>query len=199
MKESDKNRAIIAEAVARGWREPKYLSELRQNPKETLKKAGLTVPASMEVVLLENSPTVINAILPPKGDMARYEARMQKAVKMLAELPEDMEVHLHRDSAIRSYIVVPEAPAHGGELTDAQLEQVVGGKGGSSSAPKIGTVNVTNAVNVTNVATVAEGATIAVGVTGAVAVEEAAVATTVGGVAEVAGAVVAVVVPCFIS
>src|ERR1700691_5131258 len=126
----------------------------------------------MEVVLLENTPTVINAILPPKGDMARYEARLQKATKMLAELPEDMEVRLHRDSAVRSFIVVPEPPAHGGELTDAQLEQVVGGKGGSS-APSIGTVNVTNAVNVTNVATVAEGATIAVGVTGAVAVEEA--------------------------
>jgi hypothetical protein len=194
MKESDKNRAILAEAVARAWREPAYLSQLRQNPKATLQKAGASIPAGMDVVLLENTPTVINAILPPKGDMARYEARLQKAVKMLADLPEDIAVHLHRDSASRAYIVIPEAPAHGGELTDAQLEQVVGGKGGSKPAPpKVGTVNVTNAVNATNVATVAEG------VTGAVAVEEAAVATTVAGVAEVAGAVAAVVVPCFIS
>lgn len=193
MKESDKNRAILAEVVARGWREPAYLSKLRQNPKKVLQDAGATIPANMDVVLLENSPTVINAILPPMGDMGKYEARIQKAVQMLKNLPEDVEVHLHRDSAVRSYIVLPEAPAHGGELTDAQLEQVVGGKGGSKSAPKVGTVNVSNAVNATNVATVAEAAT------GAVAVEEAAVATTVGGVAEVAGAVVAVVVPCFIS
>lgn len=199
MKESDKNRAIIAEAVARGWREPAYLSQLRQNPKVTLQKAGLTIPPSMEVVLLENTPTVINAILPPKGDMARYEARLQKAVQMLKDLPEDVEVRLHRDSATRSFIIIPEAPAHGGELTDAQLEQVVGGKGGSKSPPKIGTVNVTNAVNATNVATVAEGVTLVAGITGVAAVEEAAVATTAAGVAEVAGAVVAVVVPCFIS
>jgi hypothetical protein len=188
MKESDKNRAIIAEAVARGWREPAYLSQLRQNPKATLQKAGLTVPASMEVVLLENTATVINAILPPKGDMARYEARIQKAVQMLSDLPEDMEVRLHRDSAIRSYIVIPEAPAHGGELTDAQLEQVVGGKGSSKpKKPAVGTVNVSNAVNITNAVTIAEGVTVEVAVTTGV------------GVAEIAGAVVAVVVPCFIS
>lgn len=191
MKESDKHRAIIAETVARGWREPAFLSEFRQNPKMTLQKAGMDIPATMEVVVLENSPTVINAVLPPKGDMQRYEARMQKAVKMLADLPEDMEVHLHRDSAIRSFIIIPEAPSHGGELSDAQLEQVVGGKGSSPHKDVAVTVN--------NVATATQGVTLAVAVTGAAAVEEVAAVTTAAGVAEVAGAVVAVVVPCFIS
>jgi hypothetical protein len=150
----------------------------------------------MDVVLLENTSTVINAILPPMGDMGKYEARLQKAVQMLKDLPEDMEVHLHRDSASRAYIVIPEPPAHAGELTDAQLEQVVGGKGHKAPPPpppKIGVTNVSNAVNVTNVVNTAEGAVVAV------AVEDAVVATTAAGVAEVAGAVVAVVVPCFIS
>jgi hypothetical protein len=197
MKDSDKNRAIVAEVIARGWREPAYMSQFRQNPKGVLQQAGATVPANMEVVLLENSPTVINAILPAMGDMAKYESRIQKAVQMLKDLPEDMEVHLHRDSATRAFIVVPERPGDGGELTDAQLEQVVGGKGGSPKKPPpppaIGVVSVSNAVNALNVASVAEG------VTGAVAVEEAAAVTTAVGVAEVAGAVAAVVVPCFIS
>jgi len=191
MKESDKNRAILAEVVARSWREPQYRSKLRQNPKAVLTAAGATIPAGMDVVLLENSPTVINAILPPMGDMGRYEARIQKAVQMLKDLPEDVEVHLHRDSASRAYIVLPEVPVNAGDLTDAQLEQVVGGKGGS--APK------DVAVTVNNVATATQGVTLAVAVTGGAVVEEVAVATTVGGVAEVAAAAVAVVVPCFIS
>jgi hypothetical protein len=192
MKESDKNRAILAEVVARSWREPQYRSKLRQNPKAVLTAAGATIPSGMDVVLLENTPTVINAILPPMGDMGRYEARIQKAVQMLKDLPEDVEVHLHRDSASRAYIVLPEVPVNAGDLTDAQLEQVVGGKGGSAPAKDV-------AVTVNNVATATQGVTLAVAVTGGAVVEEVAVATTVGGVAEVAAAAVAVVVPCFIS
>jgi hypothetical protein len=194
MKESDKNRAILAEVVARGWREPAYLSQLRQNPKSVLEKAGATIPATMDVVLLENTPTVINAILPPMGDMSKYEARLQKATKMLKDLPEDMEVHLHRDSATRAYIVIPQRPADAGELTDAQLEQVVGGKGGHKAPPPppaVGVANVSNAVNVTNAINVVEGAVAAVEV-------DVAVTTTMGA-AEVVAAVVAVVAPCFIS
>jgi hypothetical protein len=178
MKESDKNRAILAEVVARSWREPQYRSKLRQNPKAVLAAAGATIPSGMDVVLLENSQTVINAILPPIGDMAKYEARIQKAVQMLKDLPEDVEVHLHRDSATRAFIVLPEMPANVGDLTDAQLEQVVGGKGSSHKDV---------AVNVNNVVTATQGVQTAVGVT-----------TEVGAI-EIVGVAVAVVVPCFIS
>ena len=149
-------------------------------------------------MLLENTPTIIHAILPPVGDMARYETRLQKAVQMLKDLPEDMEVRLNRDSATRSFIVIPAPPAHPGDLSDAQLEQVVGGKG--TTTPKkivkvlsMGAVSVNNAATATNIATVAEA------VTGVAAVEEVAVVTTAAGWAEVVGAVVAVVVPCLIS
>ena len=178
MKESDKNRAVLAEVVARSWRDQNYRGQLRQNPKLVLQQAGATIPSQLEVVLLENTPTVINAILPPMGDMGKYEARIQKAVQMLKDLPEDVEVHLHRDSATRAFIVLPEAPLHAGDLTDAQLEHVVGGKG---SAHKDVAVNVNNVVTMTQAA------------------QTAVAVTTEVGVAEVAGVVVAVVVPCFIS
>jgi len=56
MKENGRNRAIIAEAIARGLREPACLSQLRQNPKAILQKAGVTFPAGMDAVLLQNSP-----------------------------------------------------------------------------------------------------------------------------------------------
>ncbi|HTQ75382.1 MAG TPA: nitrile hydratase subunit alpha [Burkholderiales bacterium] len=178
MKESDKNRAVLAEVVARSWKEPAYRSKLRQNPKLVLQQAGATIPSDLEVVLLENTPTIIHAILPPMGEMAKYEARIQKAVQMLKDLPEDMEVHLHRDSATRAFIVLPEAPVQAGDLTDAQLEQVVGGKGSSHKDV---------AVNVNNVVTATQAVQTAVGV------------TTEAAAAEVVAAVVAVVVPCFIT
>ena len=129
MKESQKNRAIIAEVIARAWREPAYMSQLRQNPKSGLEKAGASIPAKMDVVLLENTPTLINVILPPPAEAAKYETRMQAAAQLLKDLPEDMEVHLHRDSEVRAFIVLPQAPTKGGELSDKQLEAVVGGKG----------------------------------------------------------------------
>jgi hypothetical protein len=131
MKENERNRAIVAEVVARAWREPPFLSQLRHNPKAVLQQAGANIPAAMDVVLLENTPTLINVILPPMALTSKYEARMQQASQLLKDLPEDMEVHLHRDSDSRAFIVLPEAPAAGGELSDKQLEHAVGGKGSS--------------------------------------------------------------------
>lgn len=176
MKDSERNRAIIAEVVARAWREPEYMSQFRQNPKQVLENAGASIAEGLEVVLLENTATVIHAVLPPMGEMERYQSRLQKAMEMLSNLPEDMEVHIHRDSKLRAFIVLPEMPAEGGELSDAQLEQVAGGKGGGGS-----TANVTNSVNV------------------AEAVNVAVAAAAAAGAVDVAGAVVAVVVPCFVS
>src|SRR5580704_8720439 len=107
MKENVKNRAIIAEVIARAWREHAYMSQLRQNPKNVLEQAGASIPPAMDVVLLENTPTLINVILPPPAQTAKYEARMQASAQLLKDLPEDMEVHLHRDSDARAFIVVP--------------------------------------------------------------------------------------------
>jgi hypothetical protein len=186
MTEGDRNRAIIAEVVARGWRDQAYLDRLKKNPKAALLEAGMVIPASMEVVLLENTGTVINAILPPKSDMPKYQAVIQKAVQMLADLPDDIEVRLNRETATRSFFILPVKPASGGELSDADLEQVAGGKGDV-------TVNVNNVANVTNAVNLAEAAVQVVGI------QTVAGVTTVAGVAEVAAAVAAVVVPCFIS
>jgi len=130
MKDSDRNRAVIAEVIARVWREPAFREQLKKNPKQTLTQAGMTIAASLEVVLLENTPTIIHAVLPPKADMQRYEQRMQKAVAMLSDMPDNLEVRVYRDSATRSYLVIPAMPPQvkPGELSDAQLEQVAGGK-----------------------------------------------------------------------
>jgi len=183
MKDSDKNRAILAEVIARSWRDREYHGKLRQNPRLVLEQAGAVIPAGMEVVLLENTPTVINAVLPPMGEMDKYAARIQTAVKMLEVLPEDMEVHLHRDSATRAFIVFPVPPVAAGDLTDKQLEGVVGGKG----SPFDALVGVFQKVSAPDVS---------------VSTSNTAVQTTYTVSTAVLGAeiaIAAVVVPCFIS
>ena len=187
MKDSDRNRAIIAEVIARVWREPAYRDQLKKSPKQTLQQAGMSIAANMEVVILENTPTVIHAVLPPKAEMQRFASRLPQAVALLTDMPDTIEVRVHRDSAARSFLVIPAMPAaiKTGELTDKQLEQVAGGKTGTA-------VHQT-AVGVTSAVQTAEA------VTTAAAAQDAVAASTVAGVAEVAAAVAAVVAPCFIS
>ena len=181
MKDSDRNRAVIAEVIARVWREPAFRDQLKKNPKQTLTQAGMTIAASMEVVVLENTPTVIHAVLPPKADMQRYASRLPKAVALLSDMPDTIEVRVHRDSAARSFLVIPAVPAavKTGELTDAQLEQVAGGKG----AARHGGVAVDTTT--THAFVVQTSFTVSTTVTTGEAVTEAVVA--------------AVVAPCFIS
>jgi hypothetical protein len=126
---------------------------------------------------------------------------MQKATEMLKDLPEDMEVHVHRDSTARAFFVIPQAPAQASELSDRQLEAVVGGKGapkkpifsepnpnpfpGGSGGTQDFAVAVNNAMVNTNVAVNIEANVNVVGYAADVAV--------------VLAAVVAVIAPCFIS
>jgi hypothetical protein len=98
-------------------------------------------------------------------------------------MPDDMEVVIRRDSASRAFIVIPTVPVSAGDLSDKQLEQVVGGKGSpfsdlvgvfqKISAPDVSIATTTTAVQTTYTVTTA--------------------------VLTAEGAVVAVVVPCFIS
>jgi hypothetical protein len=183
MKNSDKNRAILAEVIARSWRERDYRAKFRQNPRAVLEQAGATIPAGMDVVLLENTPTVINAILPPIGDMAKYADKIQASVKLLNDMPDDVEVIVRRDSASRTFIVIPTVPFSTGDLTDTQLEQVVGGKG----SPFSDLVGVFSKISAPDVS---------------VSTSNTAVQTTYTVSTAVLGAeiaVAAVVVPCFIS
>ena len=195
MTEGDRSRAIAAEVVARAWREPAYADQLKKNPKAVLVEAGIPIAESKEVVLLENTMTVFNAVLPAQEDAARYQAQLDKAVQMLPLLPAGVEVRINRDSATRTYFVLPMAPVTSGELSDADLEQVAGGKGedagggGAVMGVLIGSGGAGDAVSV--VQTVAVGNTVAVV---QVAVQAVAAVSTVSAAAEAAAVVVAAIV-----
>ncbi len=187
MKDTDRNRAVLAEVVARSWREPAFRASLKANPKKALTDAGMQIAANVEVVLLENTPTIIHAVLPPRSDMGRFQARVDTAVKRLLEMPDTIEVRVHRDSATRVFVVIPAAPARPatGELTDRQLEQVAGGKTAAASYQTV--VGETSAVQS------------AEAVTTAAAAQDVAAVSTVAAAAEIAAVVAAVTAPCFVS
>jgi hypothetical protein len=187
MKDTDRNRAVLAEVVARSSREPAFRDALKKNPKQVLTQAGAEIPANVEVVLLENTATVVHAVMPPRSDMARFQPRFDAAVKRLFDMPDDIEVRVHRDSATRVFVAIPAAAAAAprGEITDRQLEQVAGGKTAAAAHQTV--VGLTTAVQS------------AEAVTTAAAAQDAVAVSTVAGVAEVAAAVAAVVAPCFVS
>ncbi|MCH2184756.1 NHLP leader peptide family RiPP precursor, partial [Myxococcota bacterium] len=76
MKNSDKNRAILAEAIARSWREPDFRQQLTSNPKQTLKEAGMDISDDHEVDVVENTDHLVNAVLPEMSQMDSHETNV---------------------------------------------------------------------------------------------------------------------------
>ncbi|MEE3327968.1 MAG: NHLP leader peptide family RiPP precursor [Myxococcota bacterium] len=130
MKASDKNRAILAEVIARSWREPEYRQQLASNPKQTLKEAGVDIPENHEIDVFENTDNLVYAVLPEMSQMDSHNAAFDAAVSRLRNLPENVEVRIMRDSQNKSHLVLPMNPVGAaiGEMSDAELEQIAGGK-----------------------------------------------------------------------
>ena len=181
MKASDKNRAILAESVARSWREPDFRQKLTSNPKDTLRESGMDIPDDHEVEVFENTSNLIHAVLPEMSQMDSHNAAFDTAVSNLRNLPENVEVRIMRDSEKKSHVVLPTVPAAAasGEMSDAELEQVAGGK--ASTATYEAEVTVTTAVQTEEVVTTTT--------------EAQDVETTTTAVAEVEVALV----PCFVT
>lgn len=181
MKMSEKNRAVLAEAIARSWKDESFRRMLKSAPKKTLIAGGMEIPADMDVLVLENTPSIIYAVLPPVADQVQFQSKLDQALKRISNLPEAVELRIVRDTAHVSHVVIPAPPAAiaSGALSDEQLEQVAGGKSATS------TYQTQTGVTTSTVAAEVEAE--------AVEVQTAATTTTV------AAEVEAVVVPCFIS
>jgi len=135
MKSTEKNRAVIAEAVARAWKDDSFRSQLKADPAGTLRAGGAEIPAGTTVKVLENTDTVFNSVLPPKGSEADSQPKIDAALKKISNLDEGKEIRIVRDSATTSHIVIPASPvaSASGKLSDQQLEHVAGGKGTEST------------------------------------------------------------------
>ena len=173
MKSTEKNRAVLAEAIARAWKDDNFRRMLKAAPKKTLIAGGMEIPADMDVIVLENTLSIIHAVLPTIADQERFQSKLDQAFKLISNLPATMELRVVRDTDHVSHMVIPAAPSAvaSGALSDDQLEHVAGGKSHTHTS----TVQTQTQTAVTTTTEVAEAEV------------------------SVVAAVVVAVVPCFIT
>lgn len=68
--------AAWKEIVAKSWADDKFKKNLVANPNKVLSDAGMSLPAGVNFVVVENEPSRIHLVLPaqPSGDVS-VEAR----------------------------------------------------------------------------------------------------------------------------
>lgn len=60
----ERNKLIWGEIVARAWRDQAFKQQLLANPKGILTEAGMSVPDSTELQVVEDTPTLRHLVLP---------------------------------------------------------------------------------------------------------------------------------------
>ena len=176
MSNSDKNRVIIAEVIAKAWQDPEFRHALINNTRETLDEAGMEF-GSGEINVVCNDATTTYVVLPPGDNLGGFG---DDAMKLLNEaMPLGVhEIRLVQNSDERSYIVLPQAPAdfEEGELSDEALDTVAGGSGYHDVAVNVEAA--ANAVAAANAAAYQNAAAATEAAAAAVAVAVAAVVFT---------------------
>ncbi|HBC76027.1 MAG: hypothetical protein A2008_08435 [Candidatus Wallbacteria bacterium GWC2_49_35] len=124
-------RAVIGEIIAKCWQDEGYKKSFLANPKKFLVEAGMTIPEKVEVKIVESTPKIMYAVLPIKVSLDILHKIMNNIVNHGVshglKLPEGGELRFIQNTLKVQYVVIPTKPAEG-ELTDADLELVAGGK-----------------------------------------------------------------------
>jgi hypothetical protein len=156
------NASQVQKLAEKALNDESFRSLAKKDPNAALKSVGAKVPDGVKVKVVENSPSTIHVVLPPKADGdalkkldpnavkvfqkawkdAAFKAKLLKdpsaAIKEAtgANLPKSLKIVVHEDSAKELNFVLPYLAPKSGELSDADLEMVAGGKGGSGNPIK---------------------------------------------------------------
>lgn len=152
MTDSDKNRVILAECIARAWEDDSYRKSLVATPNETLSQAGFDIPEGVQLVVRENSAEVTYVVLNPG---AKLEHKLELADALEKSLPlSGHELRLVQNSDTQGFIVIPARPAEfeDGELDMAEVASLAGGVGVSYHDVAANVEGVANAVGASDVA-----------------------------------------------
>ena len=62
----DEGRTKVAKVIARAWGDESYRKRLHSHPHETLAEAGLHVPATHQVKVMEDTDDTIHVVIPKR-------------------------------------------------------------------------------------------------------------------------------------
>ena len=141
MNERENERVVTADVIVGAWRDDAYRERLLADPAGVLAEAGLHLPAGCRVTALENTGTVWHLAVPALEDLAAGEKeRFGAELAALLPLPAGVELHLHQTTGDERFVVLPLPPEAVAELSDDQLESVLGGgNGGAGGTALFGT------------------------------------------------------------
>lgn len=163
MTDSDKNRVVMAECIARAWQDDSFRQRLVSDPRGTLTEAGMDLPADVALQVKENNADVTYVVL-QAGSTLSHKDQVADALEKSLPL-NGHEIRIVQNSPSVGYIVIPAKPAQfeEGEMEMAELAGIAGGVAVGYHDVAANVEGVANAVGGTDVA----GVTVAV-VAGAV-------------------------------
>jgi hypothetical protein len=73
-------RKALGEVIARAWRDPTFKQRLLAEPKAVAQEYGISIPAELEVRVVENTPTLVHIVLPARPAVAELSDEQLEAV-----------------------------------------------------------------------------------------------------------------------
>jgi hypothetical protein len=146
------NASQAQKLIDKAVNDEKFRALAKKDGRAALESQGVKVPAGAKINVFENTPTSFHLVLPVQGDLAgvdpniakvfekawadpKFKAQLLKspadAIKAAtgANLTKKFSITVHEDAANLFNFALPYVPAKEGELSDADLELVAGGKG----------------------------------------------------------------------
>lgn len=107
---SDRNQVIYAELIARAWGDKAYKDQLLVNPRQTLTEAGMELPESGTIQVLENTEAVHYVVLPKSATFADFKDNIADGLTPLFPLSANQEIIIRQMTEDLSYIILPRKP-----------------------------------------------------------------------------------------
>ena len=151
-----------AEVIQAIWNDPEEHQAFLANPKKYLLEQGQEIPKDTEVKAYEDTPSLRHFLLPSKGTQlpgedepflqiakramedSEFKAELLKNPRTVAQemgiaIPDGLEIKILDNKPDEINVIVPFNSASG-ELSDADLEAVAGGKGTPAICAGVGGV-----------------------------------------------------------
>ena len=160
--DSEKQRVVVAQMIAKMWKDPDYRKQVIADPKAALEAAGIALDGNMQVRVLENTATIKYLPIPTQDTLSKNPDLMGKVMAAVLPIPEGLDVRLVQETDENVSLVIPMMPegVATSEINEDELATIAGG--GYEAVNCYTTANAVAEANAAGVANVA-GATDAVG------------------------------------